>query len=111
MSMLFSEQAVRLLERSLSIMDVFCWGTNRERLMEFALLLSEVTPSVARLPCNRWKAVALLIVTMEIKRNLIFIKSSSFAVAQVFLIRSEKPVVQVGWAELRTTLIPWAGLG
>ncbi len=67
-------------------------GRNRERSMEFALLMSEVTPSVARLPCNRWRAVALLMNTMEIKRDLIFIKSSSFAVAHVFLIRSEKPV-------------------
>jgi hypothetical protein len=33
MSMLFSEQAVRLLELSLSIVDVFCWGRNRERSM------------------------------------------------------------------------------
>ncbi len=94
MSMSFSEQAVRLLERSLLIMDVFCWERNRERSMEFALLLSEVTPSVARFPCNRWRAVALLMNTMEIKRDLIFIKSSSFAVAQVFLIRLEKPVTR-----------------
>jgi hypothetical protein len=92
MSMLFSEQAVRSLEGSLLIMDVFHWGRNRERLMEFALLLSKVTPSVARFPCNRWRAVVLLMNTMMIKRNLIFIKSSSFAVAQVFLIRLEKPV-------------------
>jgi hypothetical protein len=48
MSMLFSEQAVRSLERSLLIMDVFCWGRNRERLLELASLLSKVTPSVAR---------------------------------------------------------------
>ncbi len=40
MSMLFSEQAVRSLECSLSIMDVFCWGRKRERLVELALLLS-----------------------------------------------------------------------
>ncbi len=53
MSMLFSERAVRSLERSLSIMDAFCWGRKRERLMELASLLSEVTPSVARFPCNR----------------------------------------------------------
>ncbi len=53
MSMLFSEQAVRLLERTLLIVDVFCCGRNRERLMELALLLSKVTPSVARFPCNR----------------------------------------------------------
>ncbi len=76
MSMLFSEQAVRLLERSLSIMDVFCWGRNKERLMELASLLSKVTPSVARFPCNRWRAVALLMNTIKIKRDLIFIKSS-----------------------------------
>ncbi len=92
MSMLFSEQAVRSLEHSLLIMDVFCWGRNRERLMEFALLLSKVTPSVARFPFNRSRAVALLMNTMKIKGDLIFIKSSSFAVAQVFLIRLvEKP--------------------
>ncbi len=48
---------------------------------------------------------------IEIKRDLIFIRSSSFAVAQVFLIRLEKPVVQAGWAELRMILIPWAGSG
>ncbi len=60
--------------------------------MEFASLLSKVTPSVARFPCKRWTALALLMDTMEIKRDLIFIKSSSFAVAQVSLIRSEKPV-------------------
>ncbi len=53
MSMLFSERAVRLLEHSLLIMDAFCWGRKRERLMELALLLSEMTPSVARFPCNR----------------------------------------------------------
>jgi hypothetical protein len=106
MSMLFSEQAVRLLECSLLIMDVFHCGGNRERLMVFTLLLSKVTPSVARFPCNRWRAVALLMNTMDIKRDLIFIKSSSFAVAQVILIRSEKPVAQVGQAELRTTVIP-----
>ncbi len=29
---------------------------------------------------------------IEIKRDLMFIRSSSFAVVQVFLIRSEKPV-------------------
>ncbi len=92
MSMLFSEQAMMSLECSLSIIDVFCWGSNRERSMELALLLSKVTPSVARFPCNRWRVVALLMNTIEVKRDLIFIKSSSFAVAQVFLIRSEKPV-------------------
>ncbi len=111
MSMLFSERVVRLLESSLLIMDVFHWGWNRERLMELASLLSKVTPSVARLPCNRWRALALLMNTIEIKRDLIFIKSSSFAVAQVFLIRSEMPVARAGWAESSTTLIPWAGLG
>jgi hypothetical protein len=110
-SILFSERAVRLLERSLLIMEVFHWGRNRERLKEFASLLSKVTPSVARFPCKRWRAVALLINTMEIKRNLIFIKSSSFAVVQVFLIRSEKPVAQAGRAESKTTFILWAGLG
>ncbi len=73
--------------------------------MKFASLLSKVTPSVARFPCKRWRAVTLLMNTMEIKQDLIFIKSSSFAVAQVFLIRLEKPVAQAGWAELRTTFI------
>jgi hypothetical protein len=53
MSMLFSEQAVRLLECSLLIMDVFHWGRKRERLMESSSLLSEVTPSVARFPFSR----------------------------------------------------------
>ncbi len=53
MSMLFSEQAMRSLERSLLIMDVICWGRNKKRLMELALLLNKVTPSVARFPCNR----------------------------------------------------------
>ncbi len=48
---------------------------------------------------------------IEIKRDLIFIRSNSFAVAQVFLIRSEKPVARVGRAELWTILIPWAGSG
>jgi hypothetical protein len=79
--------------------------------MEFTSLLSKVTPSVARFLCNRWRAVALLMNTMEIKQDLIFIKFSSFAVAQVFLIRLEKPVAQAGQAESRTTLIPWAGSG
>ncbi len=79
--------------------------------MEFASLLNEVTPSFARFPCKRWRAVALLMNTMEIKQDLIFIKSSSFAVVQVFLIRLEKPVARAGWAESRTTFIPWAGLG
>ncbi len=78
--------------------------------MELALLLSKVTPSVARFPCNRWRAVALLMDMIKIKCDLIFIKSSSFAVAQVFLIRLGKPVAQAGWAESRTTLIPWTGL-
>jgi hypothetical protein len=79
--------------------------------MEFASLLSEVNPSVARFPCKRWRAVALLMNMMEIIRALIFIKSSSFAIAQVFLIRLEKLVGQAGPTELRTTFIPWAGLG
>ncbi len=84
MSMLFSERAVRSLECSLLIMDGFYWGRNRERLIELALLLREVTPSVARFPCSRWRAVALFINTIEIRRDLIFIRSSSFAVLQVF---------------------------
>ncbi len=46
----------------------------------------------------------------EIKRDLIFIKSSSFAVAKVFLIRLEKLVTRAGQAESGTTFIPWAGL-
>ncbi len=53
MSKLFLEKLVRLLEHSLLIMDEFCWGRKRERSMELALLLSKVTPSVARCPCNR----------------------------------------------------------
>jgi hypothetical protein len=32
---------------------VHCWGRKRERSMELALLLSKVTPSVARFPCSR----------------------------------------------------------
>ncbi len=99
MSMLFSERAVRSLERSLSIMDGFCWGRNRERSIELALLLREVTPSVARFPCTRWRAVALLMNTIEIRHDLIFIRSSSFAVVQVFLIKLEKPVARAGRAE------------
>ncbi len=92
MFMLFSERAVRSLERSLSIMDALRWGRKRERLIELASLLSKVTPFVARFPCSRWRAVALLMNTSKIRRDLIFIKSSSFAVVQVFLIRLEKPV-------------------
>ncbi len=84
---------VRSLEHSLSIMDAFCWGRKRERLIELASLLNKVTPSVARFRCSRWRAVALLMNTIEIRRDLIFIRSSSFAVVQVFLIRLEKPVV------------------
>ncbi len=99
------------MECSLLIMEVFCWGRNWERLMEFALLLSKVTPSAAKFPCKRWRDVAFLMNMMEFKEKLIFIRSSSFAVAQVFLIRSKKPVVQTGWAKSRTTFIPWAGLG
>ncbi len=91
------------------IMDAFCWGRKRERSIELALLLSKVTPSVARLLCSRWRAVDLLMNTIEIRHDLIFIKSSSFAVVQVFLIRLEKPVAQAGRAELRTIIIPWAG--
>jgi hypothetical protein len=53
----------------------------------------------------------LLMNTIEIKHDLIFIRSSSFAVAQVFLIRSEKPVAQADPAESRAILIPRAGLG
>jgi hypothetical protein len=49
--------------------------------------------------------------TIEIKHDLIFIRSSSFAMAQVFLIRSEKLVARAGRAESRLILIPWAGLG
>jgi hypothetical protein len=33
-------------------------GGNRERWIEFASLLSKVTPSVARFPCKRWRTVA-----------------------------------------------------
>ncbi len=102
MSMLFSEQAVRLFKRSLSIMDGFCWGGNRERSFKLASLLREVTPSVARFPCSRWRAVALLMNTIKIRRDLIFIRSSSFAVVQVFLIKLEKPVARAGRAKSRT---------
>ncbi len=61
-------------------------------MIELALLLSKVIPFVARFPCSRWRAVALLMNTIEIRCDLIFIRSSSFAVVQVFLIRLEKPV-------------------
>ncbi len=91
------------------IMDAFCWGRKRERLIKLALLLNEVTPSVARFPYSRWRAVALLMNTIKIRRDLIFIRSSSFAVVQVFLIRLEKPVARAGWAESRTIFIPWEG--
>ncbi len=111
MSMLFSEQAVRSLEFSLSIMDGFRWGRNRERLIKLASLLREVTPSVARFPCSRWRAVALLINTIKIRHDPIFIRSSSFAVVQVFLIKSEKPVARAGRAKSRTIFIPWEGSG
>ncbi len=109
--MLFSEQAVRSLERSLLIMDAFCWGRKRERSTELALWLRKVTPSDARFPCRRWRDVALLMNTIKIRRDLIFIRSSSFAVVQVFLIRSEKPVARAGRAESRTIFIPWEGSG
>ena len=88
MSMLLSERAVRSLVRSLSIMTGLCWGWNKERSIELASLLREVTPSVARFPCSRWREVALLMKTIEIRRDLIFIRLSSFAVVQVFLIKS-----------------------
>ncbi len=78
--MLFSERADRSLERSLSIMDEFHWGRKRERSIKLALLLNKVTPSVARFPCSRWRAVALLMNTIEIRCDLIFIRSSSFSV-------------------------------
>ncbi len=110
-SMLFSERVIRSLERSLSIMDAFCWGRKRERLIKLASLLSEVTPSVARFPCSRWRAVALLTNTIKIRRDLIFIRSSSFAVVKVFLFRFEKLVARAGQADLRTIFIPWEGSG
>ena len=109
--MLFSDQAFRSSERSLSIIDAFCWGRKRERSIKLALLLSKVTPSIDRFPCSRWRAVALLMNTIEIRRDLIFIRSSSFAMEQVFLIRSEKPVARAGQAESRAIFIPWAGSG
>ena len=61
MSMILSERALRFLVRSLLIMDGLRWGRNKERSIELALLLREVTPSVARFPCSRWREVALLI--------------------------------------------------
>ncbi len=97
--------------RSLSIMNGLRCGRNKERLIELASLLREVTPSVARFPCSRRKEVALLMKTIEIRRDLIFIRLSSFAVVQVFLIKSEKPVARAGWADSRTTFIPWEGSG
>ena len=96
---------------SLLIMNGLCWGRNKERSIELALLLREVTPSVARFPCSRWREVALLMKTIEIRRDLIFIRSSSFAVVQVFLIKSEKLVARAGRANSRTIFIPWEGSG
>jgi hypothetical protein len=93
------------------IMDGFHWGRNRERSIKLALLLREVTPSVARFPCIRWRAVVLLMNTIKIRCDLIFIRSSSFAVPQVFLIKSEKLVAQAGRAKSRTIFILWEGLG
>ncbi len=104
-------RVVRSLERSLLIMNGLRWGRNKERSIELASLLREVTPSVARFPCSRWRAVALLMNTIKIKRDIIFIRSSSFAVVQVFLIRSEKPVARAGRAKSRTIFIPWEGSG
>ncbi len=92
-------------------MDGLCWGRNKERSIKLALLLREVTPSVARFPCSRWRAVALLMNSIEIRCDLIFIRLSSFAVVQVFLIRLEKPVARAGRAELRMIFIPWEGSG
>ncbi len=86
-------------------------GVCDERSIKLASLLREVTPFVARFPCSRWRAVALLMNTIEIRYDLIFIRSSSFAVVQVFLIRLEKPVARAGRAELRTIFIPWEGSG
>jgi hypothetical protein len=42
----------------------------KERSIELASLLREVTPSVARFPCSRWREVALLMKTIEIRRDL-----------------------------------------
>jgi hypothetical protein len=92
-------------------MDAFHWGRKKERLIELASLLSKVTPSVAKFPCSKWRAVALLMNTIKIRRDLDFIRSGSFAVVQVFLIRSEKPVARAGRAELRMIFIPWEGPG
>ncbi len=111
MSMLLSERVVRSLVHSLLIMNGLRWGRNKERSIELALLLREVTPSVARFPCSRWREVALLMKTIEIRRDLIFIRSSSFAVVQVFLIKSEKPVARAGRADSRAIFIPWEGSG
>ena len=111
MSTLFSERAVRSLERSLLIMDGLRWGRNKERSIELASSLREVTQSVDRFPCSRWREVALLMKTIKIRRDLIFIRLSSFAVVQVFLIELEKPVARAGRADSRTIFIPWEGSG
>ncbi len=111
MSMLLSEQAVRSLVCSLLIMNGLRWGRNKERSIELALLLREVTPSVARFPCSRQREVALLMKTIEIRHDLILIRSSSFAVVQVFLIKLEKPVTRAGRANSRTIFIPCEGSG
>ncbi len=111
MSVLLSERAVRSLVRSILIKNGLHWGRNKERSIELALLLREVTPSVARFPCSRWREVALLVKTIEIRRDLIFIRLSSFAVVQVFLIKLEKPVARAVRADSRTIFIPWEGPG
>ncbi len=92
--------------RSRLIMNGLRWGRNKERSIELASLLREVTPSVTRFPCSRWREVALLMKTIEIRHDLIFIRLSSFAVVQVFLIKSEKPVARAGRADSRTIFIP-----
>jgi hypothetical protein len=115
MSMLLSERVVRSLVRSLLLMDGLRWGRNKERLIELASLLREVAPSVVRFSYSRWRAVALLMKTIKIRRDLIFIRLSSFAVVQVLLIRLEKTVAQAGQkpvararrADSRTIFIPW----
>ncbi len=44
MSMLFSEQAVRLLEHSLLIMDVFCWGWEEGEINGVGLVVEQGDP-------------------------------------------------------------------
>jgi hypothetical protein len=112
-SMLFSERASRSTACSLSNMHLFRWGRKRDGSTEFASLLRDVTPSVAKLPWRIWVQVALLTLWRVQKRDLMFIQSCSLVTIQIFRMRSASPVA---WAEQvvsRTTSHPGrrAGVG